>query len=449
MDTIHVPPAPAPAPAPAPSRASTTIITSAEKAAEPASASRPSTTIIPPAGKSAEPAAEPAPGAPGPGAPGAESAPPPEPPPMPPPLPPAPPAPPPRRPPAVATAGFWRQVWHGCLVSSFALVAGTILLLLLLSRGCSQLAAGIERGRASDPFAKTGVESLNLGSEASEEDAPRVLYVRLRGEISSESGVSSAWGPDPGSAPAALRAIRRATLDPEIDAILLDVDSPGGDVTASDVLWDALQAFRASRQDTATPRFVVALFGATAASGAYYAAAAADCIVAHPTTFTGSIGVKIESINIRKLANDNGVQAVSITSGKNKNMLSPMEDLTQEQRAMLQKQVDAMHARFVEIVAKGRRLSEDRVRALADGRILLAPEAKEAGLVDEIGYLDDARAEVRKRLGGRMPLYVRYEEEGELLRSLISPSYVGSVLREAIPSAGLPALLGTPAPRAE
>ena len=151
----------------------------------------------------------------------------------------------------------------------------------------------------------------------------------------------------------------------------------------------------------------------------------------------------MSSINIRRLAERLGVGEVTIASGPNKNMLSPFQDLTEEQRSLLQAQVDAMQDRFVSIVSKGRKLDEARVRALADGRIFLAPEAKEAGLVDELGYLSDAKARVAERLGGGTPRFVTYAGGGSLLRSVFSPDFVGAAIRKAFPEAA-----ASPAPRA-
>ena len=351
------------------------------------------------------------------------------------------PPPPPPVPPASGPA-WWTSLWHGCLVASFAFTVGFLLLALFAIRGCS---SAVSKLGATDPdgeFALVDVPELNLSRKRLPSSAPRVLHVPLRGAI--ESGGGPAWrAPEAGSAPEALRRIRRATIDSRIDGILLDIDSPGGEVTASDELWKALKDFRDSRQDTQTPRFVVALFGGTAASGAYYAAAAADWIVARPTTLTGSIGVKMSSINVKGLADRYGVKEVSVVSGPDKNLLSPFSDLTEPQRQKLQKQVDALHARFVELVAKGRRMEEARVRELADGRVFLAAEAKEAGLVDEIGYLEDAKAQVSTRLGGATPRYVAYEDDLSVVKALLSPSFVGAALREALPEAPAPSAAPT------
>ena len=199
-------------------------------------------------------------------------------PPVPPQAPAPPPPPPPPPPPASPSRPWWREALHGCMVASFAFVVVSLVVLFASIAGCSALLrAGADRERSSDPYAKTDVEDLDLqrpdaGLPA---NAPKVLVVKLRGVIAFGDD-DAPWKVDANGADAALRAVRKATLDPEVDGILFDVDSGGGEVTASDVLWKALKDFRASRQDSKTRRFVVTIMGATAASGAYYAASASD-----------------------------------------------------------------------------------------------------------------------------------------------------------------------------
>ena len=334
------------------------------------------------------------------------------------------------------------------MVASFAFVVVAVLAFFAAMRGCVAVAKAAGRSGESvkgamaefaGPYAKSDVEDLNLlppGAKKLPENAPKILVVKLRGVIAFGDD-DAPWKTDATGADAALRAIRKATLDPEVDGILFDVDSGGGEVTASDVLWKALKDFRASRQDSRTRRFVVTVMGATAASGAYYAAAASDWIVAHPSTVTGSIGVKIESFNVKNFLEQRGVRRVSVTSGANKNMMSPFQDLTEPQRQLVQAEVDALHARFVDIVAKGRNLSEERAKALADGRVFLAPEAQKEGLVDEVGYLEDAKSKVSALLGGKTPRYFVYGADQGFLKTLFSPSFLGAVVHEALPDAGL------------
>ena len=209
-----------------------------------------------------------------------------------------------------------------------------------------------------------------------------------------------------GTASAALRAIKRATVDPDVRGIILDVDSGGGGITASDILYQSLLDFKRKGEG----RVVVAQFGDVAASGAYYIALAADKIVAHPTTLTGSIGVIMQSYNIRDLAAKLGITDVTIKSGANKDLLNPFGELTQEQRTMLQGVVDALHDRFVTLTAERRKLDEPVVRAIADGRVFLAPEALKHGLIDQVGYAEDVDVLAASLLRTNAVRVIRYEE---------------------------------------
>jgi protease-4 len=176
-----------------------------------------------------------------------------------------------------------------------------------------------------------------------------------------------------------------AANDKHVKAVVLRINSPGGAVTASDIMYQELIKFR---KDTNKP--VVACMMDVAASGAYYLAMASDRVYAHPTTITGSIGVIMSLYNASGLLTKIGVSSDPIKSGPNKDLGSPARPMTKEERAILQGMVDSFYGQFVQIVAKGRALPEDQVRKLADGRIYNGAEAKKLHLVDEVGYLEDA-----------------------------------------------------------
>ena len=322
-----------------------------------------------------------------------------------------------------------RESWsasclRGCMMMSFAFVVVCILASLAVFAGCMQ-AVNMASGSIKALMAEVG-QSSELSADAVVNGAQNVLMVKLSGMITEEDD-SSGWVVDPASSQAALRKIHSAKDNPDIAGILLYVNSGGGGITASDVLWKSLKDFKAAD----TNRVVVVLMGSVAASGAYYIATAADAIVANPTTLTGSIGVILNSYNVQDLAGKIGLKSVTIKSGGNKDILSPFAELTPEQQQMLQDMVDAMHSRFVSIVAEGRGLEEARVRAIADGRILLAQEALDNGLVDTIGYLDDAKAEFEKRFGV-MPVFVEDAERIPLLKFFQSPTFWGACAASAV-----------------
>ncbi|PSL43628.1 protease-4 [Salsuginibacillus halophilus] len=202
-----------------------------------------------------------------------------------------------------------------------------------------------------------------------------------------------------------LRAMDRAMADESVDGIMLDVNTPGGGVVESAEIHEKIVE---AREEYETPVHVS--MGGQAASGGYYIAAAADTITAHPATITGSIGVIMESINIADLAEDLGFEIETITSGENKDIMNPTEQLTEEQEAILQSMVDDMYEDFVQVVDEGRDLSEEEVRNLADGRIFTGNQAYDEGLVDELGTRGDALEQMREDLEMPQAEAVRYEQ---------------------------------------
>ena len=176
-----------------------------------------------------------------------------------------------------------------------------------------------------------------------------------------------------------------AANDKHVKAIVLRINSPGGAVTASDIMYQDLVNFR---KETGKP--VVACMMDVAASGAYYLAMGSDRVYAHPTTITGSVGVIMSLYNASGLLTKIGLSSDPIKSGPNKDLGNPARPMTPEERAILQGMVDSFYGQFVGIVAKGRGLPEDDVRKLADGRVYTGLDAKKLHLVDEVGYLEDA-----------------------------------------------------------
>ncbi|HAS84181.1 MAG TPA: signal peptide peptidase SppA [Verrucomicrobia bacterium] len=212
----------------------------------------------------------------------------------------------------------------------------------------------------------------------------------------------------------ALQAIRRATYDPEVRAIIMEIDSGGGGITASDILYNAMLNFRAAD----TTRQVITLCGDMAASGAYYIALASDHIIAHPTTVTGSIGVIIQGLNFRELAQRHGVADMTFKSGANKDLLNPLGESSAAQQAIVQNVVDDMHKRFVSLVATRRKIPETALVPLTDGRIFTASHALELELIDEIGYWEDAVNRTATLLGVPDICVYRYDESVSLMSLL-------------------------------
>lgn len=212
-----------------------------------------------------------------------------------------------------------------------------------------------------------------------------------------------------------LRQIRAARQDDEVAAILFEVDSPGGDVTAADEIHRELTLFKESRAD----RRIVVLVHDLAASGGYYVSVPADRIIAQPTALIGSIGVILQTLNVQGLSEKIGVTDTTIKSGKNKDLLNPFHPVDPEQVALLQESVDAMFARFVELVAEGRALKKKDVLPLADGRIFTADQALKLKLIDGIGYWDEAFDELAGLLGADDLYVVAYQVEKSFFEQLL------------------------------
>jgi len=199
----------------------------------------------------------------------------------------------------------------------------------------------------------------------------------------------------------------KAGADTAVRAVVLRINSPGGTVTAADIMHTEIANFRKKDEGK---RPVVAVLMDVAASGGYYVACAADEIVAHPTTVTGSIGVIMQTVNFAGTMSKLGISADAITSGSMKDAGSPLRKMKPEEREVFQKLVDQFYDRFVTVVAAGREeLTEQEVREVADGRVYSAQQALELGFVDRIGTLKDALADIKKQIGAKRVRVVSYQ----------------------------------------
>jgi len=188
--------------------------------------------------------------------------------------------------------------------------------------------------------------------------------------------------------------LEKAAQDGRVKAVVLRINSPGGTVSAADIIHHEIARFKKEQQ---VP--VVACFMGLAASGGYYVAQAADEIVAHPTTLTGSIGVVAMKLNVKGLMDKVGVAEDTVKAGRWKDFWSPFRPATEEEKRMMQAIIDDFYRRFVMVVEQGRKLTRKEVRQVADGRIFTAEQARDLKLVDRLGYLEDALESARDRAG--------------------------------------------------
>lgn len=198
----------------------------------------------------------------------------------------------------------------------------------------------------------------------------------------------------------------KAAKDPAVRAVVLRINSPGGAVTASDLMYQEVQAFK---QRTGCKKPIVAMLMDVAASGGYYLACATDRIVIQPTGVTGSIGVIMQLFSFKGTMDKIGAETVAVKSGPMKDAGSLFKRLKPEEQQVFQGLVDEFYDRFVQVVAQGRpQLSEERIRAIADGRVWSAQQALEHGLVDQVGTFRDVLAGVKEQLGIKRVRVVMY-----------------------------------------
>ena len=257
--------------------------------------------------------------------------------------------------------------------------------------GCAGLiaASGIALGQMSRDLASPAVPT---GS------GPGVALIPVEGTIL--SGSAGPFGQGIAASDDIIAQIQQAKDDRDAKAIVLRVNSPGGGVVASDEIYHALQG---------AGKPVVVSMGELAASGGYYISMAADWVIANPNTLTGSIGVISQFANAEGLLDEVGIQFIIIKSGPAKDTGSPFREMTEAERERWQALVDEVYGNFVQVVVEGRQMNESEVRAVADGSIYTGQQALGLGLVDALGYEEDAIAKAAE-LGGISgePRIIRY-----------------------------------------
>lgn len=239
----------------------------------------------------------------------------------------------------------------------------------------------------------------------------KILLLKVDGVISTEPprGVGLLAKDEDSMVSRVSEALDNAREDPEVKALLLRIDSPGGTASASDVVYSEVLRFKRDRR---VP--VVAYMMGTATSGAYYVAMAADHVIAHPTTVTGSIGVIFLSVNFAGLMEKLGIENQTLVAGRYKDEGSALRRMRPVERTQLQSILDDLHAYFQQVVVHGRpQLDAAQVRELADGRIFGAKQALDAGLVDGLGDLVQAVEIARRRANLSEARVVTYHRPSE------------------------------------
>jgi protease IV len=294
----------------------------------------------------------------------------------------------------------------GCL-SIFlfvALCASVLVNFILAATAFSRLAGASYTTDTQPQFREVLIESGSRGT------GEKIAVIPLRGLISSslDGEVGDTMVDD-------LRiALEQARDDDDVRAVVLEIDSPGGEVTASDTIYNAVVKTQAKKP-------VVVHMGSVAASGGYYVACGAKHLMASDTTITGSIGVIIQTLNYEQLFNKVGLASVVFKSGKFKDMLNGARPMTPEEREYVQGFVMGTYDKFLGIVAKERNLPADELRnGVADGRILSGVDARKSGLIDDLGQIEDAFAKAKELGKAADAAVVKYQPQvtfGRFLRA--------------------------------
>ncbi|MGQ0678494.1 MAG: signal peptide peptidase SppA [Actinomycetota bacterium] len=282
-------------------------------------------------------------------------------------------------------------------------------------------------------FAVGGFAGSLASSDAFEEvlleegdSSDKIAMINVVGEIFSDPEGSYDGATDANI----LAQLQAAQDDPAVEGIILNVDTPGGTVLASDVIYRKVQELNKDKP-------VVALMGDVAASGGYYISMGASEIVAHPYTTTGSIGVIMMLPNLQEAAGKLGIRTTVLKSGEFKDAGSPLRELTDQEKAVFQSLVDEAYNGFVRVVAEGRDMPVARVRELADGRIYSGNQAKELDLIDQLGDRDLAFERAKDLAGASDASLVVYRTIGGLFDNLLPFGDAPDIARQVGESLGI------------
>jgi protease-4 len=238
----------------------------------------------------------------------------------------------------------------------------------------------------------------------------KIAVVEIRGLITQSQGI--------------IEELHQFNDDEGVKAIILRIDSPGGGVGPSQEIYREVLKIKSNKK-----KKVITSMGSVAASGGYYIASASDLIVANPGTITGSIGVLMEFTNIEELFRKIGIKGVVLKSGEHKDIGSPFREMTPEEKRLIQSVIDNVHQQFIQAVADGRKIDRLKVAQVADGRILTGEQAKQLGLVDQLGNLQDAIDIAAKMVGIEGKPLVLYPKKKFSLLELLVEGITEAILK--------------------
>lgn len=295
----------------------------------------------------------------------------------------------------------------GCLVVIIGVFG------LIIKSSLSELNTSLGVGGSSENLTTV---SVLKGAETEGKVALITLTGAIRGDGSEIKGEGTLFDVS--------RRFRAAAKDKDVKAVLFQVDSPGGGLTASDVIHNEVKKCQAAGKP------VVVWIGSLAASGGLYVSAPADWIVASPTSLVGSIGVIMQHMMIKELMEKIGVKVEPIKSTGMKDIGSPFRDMTPEERQYFEELIHTFHEMFVNVVVTGRKMDPAKVRDLASGKIYTAQQSLEYGLIDQIGYFDDAMTKIKELTGLTNPSLIAYKEPFDFEAMLKKSPFGGSAQGE-------------------
>ena len=304
---------------------------------------------------------------------------------------------------------FWLNAYlKYSVMKNFKLIQYSLILFcaVIFNSACASFNLGPSMG----PLKETVLEG---------EGTEKILLIDLQGMINNQkdqafTGATTALG----MVEQVREIISKAAKDDDIKALLIKINSPGGTVTASDIILHELVAYKKKYE---IPVYVHVMD--LAASGGYYIALAGDEIIAHPTSLIGSIGVIALKVNMENLMEKIGVDWEVVKSGDKKDFMSPFRSFTVEERKLFQNTIDNFHIRFVTIIAENRKeLDINEVKPLADGRVYDSKQAMDLKLIDGIGYISDTVERVRVKLENPDLKVVTYQRQGDYKSNLYSIS---------------------------
>jgi protease-4 len=277
---------------------------------------------------------------------------------------------------------------------------------------------------------KKWVEQFVTGDENSSD---KIIILPIQGIIMTQETSSLLSSKNACTPDKIQELLKLASDDIHAKAIILLINSPGGGVTASDIIYRTIKEFKQKHPD----KPIIALMQDTAASGGYYISCSADYVMAHPTTITGSNGVISMFFALEDLMGKIGVETVVIKSGKAKDTGSPFRRMTDEEKTSMQKIIDEMYNRFLDIVAEARKnsLTRDEIKVIADGRILTGQEALKVKLVDSVGYMTDAYNKTLNLAHLKSAKVIKYQKSSGLFDNMFmgpTPSLELTYLAEIV-----------------